>query len=317
MTTSLVSVVLPVYNGERYLREAIESVLRQSLSDFTLYICDDASNDHSREIIRSFQDERIIFLTNETNAGLFPTLNKLVQCASSPLVKLWAQDDLMMPTCLEEMVALHRRLPSLAMSYCAYDEIDTEGNLIKLTKWDNTPEEISPSLATQIMFYYGSITGNISNVLLNTVVLEKIGYFREDMKVSGDFEMWVRICEQHYIGRVKKALIFLRSHEGQFSRQNTSILEFAYENESIRETLASRLDPKEKGFAIRYEKRNHYVNLCHLALRCVLKRDFYKATQLFSIISTRHSVPEILFWWLATVNGRYWALRPALETPID
>lgn len=311
-----VAVILPVYNGERYLRQAIDSVLAQTFTNFEFYICDDCSKDSSIEIIESYKDDKITFLRNNNNQGLFSTLNRMIRETGAPLVKLWAQDDIMKSNCLEEMVKLHNQHPEIGMSYCAYDTIDDTGNVIKPTKKDNTPTIIKPLLANQIMFHYGSITGNIANVMLARTVLDELGSFREDMKVSGDYEMWVRICGKYTIGRVKEPLIFLRDHDDQFSRAISSRLKFAVENEPIRKELFDRLPEQEKRPAKRYEKRFYYVNLLHIAIRSALIRDFKTTFGLLSVIKNKYFVIEIFVLWLVTLNHRLFRQAPNLSEEI-
>ena len=81
------SIVLPVYNGERYLRQAIDSVLAQSYGDFDLLICNDASTDNSAEIIESYRDRRITVSHHRTNVGLFKTLNRAIAQTSGEWVR--------------------------------------------------------------------------------------------------------------------------------------------------------------------------------------------------------------------------------------
>ena len=92
-----IAVVLPVYNGMKYLRESVQSVLTQSLQDFDFLICDDHSTDGSWEYLQQLQDARIQLFRNEANRGLFPTLNFLSRKAERDIIKLWSQDDIIEP----------------------------------------------------------------------------------------------------------------------------------------------------------------------------------------------------------------------------
>jgi len=308
MSSPAITVILPIYNGADYLHKSIQSVLNQTFTDFEFLICDDGSRDKSLEISRSFQDDRIRIMVNEQNKGLFFTLNKLIKSSISPLIKLWSQDDIMRPSCLEDMKALHDRLPDIAMSYCAYDVIDEQGKLTAKTKHDTTPELILPQLASSIMFYHGSITGNIANVMLKRIILEKIGGFDESLKVSGDFDLWVRITEHHAIGRVKDPLIDLRNHAQQFSRLMTSMIHFAVENEPIIDTLYSRIPAEQKTLAREYRRRHHYVLLFHGAVYALAHRDIKTSGQILQIISKRESPTRIFLIWLLSINGRFFQI---------
>src|SRR5690606_41785757 len=86
MKKPLLSVLMPVYNAEKFLREAMESILNQSFTDFEFLIVDDGSTDSSPEIIRSFSDPRIRLYKNEINLGIAPILNCGVDLAEAVLI---------------------------------------------------------------------------------------------------------------------------------------------------------------------------------------------------------------------------------------
>ena len=110
-----VSVVMKVYNGERFLREAVDSVLAQTYPDFELVIIDDGSTDHSEEIIRSYQDDRIHFLQNEKNMGLCATQNKVIAAARGKYIAVMDCDDISYPNRLMEQVAYLDEHPETMM----------------------------------------------------------------------------------------------------------------------------------------------------------------------------------------------------------
>lgn len=216
---SEIVIVLPVYNGGGYLPLSVESVLTQSLQDFEFYILDDCSSDESWTYLTTLQDKRIRLFRNEKNKGLFYNLNFLINNSTAPLIKLWSQDDIMYPQCLEKTVAFHKKHPHIGFSYSERHYIDDAGTLMPREVTDRTPEIVPTPLHSRIAFYTGSIAGNIANVTLSRFAVNKVGLFREDMKISGDFDMWVRLARDHNIGFLKEPLIQLRDHKNQLSRQ--------------------------------------------------------------------------------------------------
>src|SRR5262249_51144628 len=113
-----ISIVLPLYNGERHVAEAIQSVLSQTFGDFELLVCDDGSSDATASIAATFDDPRIRRMANARNLGLFPTLNRLVAEARGRYVRFWSQDDRMKPDCLAVEMAFWRAHPNLGLTYC-------------------------------------------------------------------------------------------------------------------------------------------------------------------------------------------------------
>lgn len=305
-----VSVIFPVYNGQRYLRKAIESVLGQTYNEFTLLICDDCSTDNSLEIIQSYADHRIKLLQNSVNRGLFPTLNRLIQATETEYIRIFAQDDIMKPDCLAREILFHQQHPEIGMSYCHRDTIDREGNVILYAPEDNTPDVVSPDLGNQISFYYGSMPGNIANVMLKRSVLNEVGLFREDMKVSGDFEMWVRIMGKYPIGFIRESLIYLRSHQGQFSRKKGINVIFIKEDQEIFATLTERLPSQIKPHALAYRQRHHYTQYIHHIFRCLLAGDWQTAVKTYQAVSQLDNVLVLIWWWVVTGNSRWLRKSP-------
>src|SRR5215212_7675082 len=96
------SVLMPVYNAEKFLREAIDSILSQSFTDFEFIIINDGSTDSSCDIIRSYEDKRIVFVENEKNLGITATLNKGIKLAACELIARMDSDDISYPERLQK-----------------------------------------------------------------------------------------------------------------------------------------------------------------------------------------------------------------------
>ena len=113
----LVSVIMPVYNGEKWLAEAIESILAQTFSDFEFLIVDDGSGDRSAEIIRSYElsDERIRFIQLESNVGKAVAKNHAMKEAKGEYFTFMDCDDLCAPERLEKQVSAMRANPEIGV----------------------------------------------------------------------------------------------------------------------------------------------------------------------------------------------------------
>lgn len=319
MNVPKISVILPVYNGEAYLRESLESVLLQTYKNFDFIICDDDSKDNSVKIIESYQDERIKFLKNQTNQGLFKTLNILIAEANSEYIRIWTQDDIMKPECLEQEIEFHQRHSEIGMTYCRRDPIDEHSQVISYILKDDTPDIISADLANQISFYHGSMPGNIATVMLKKSVLNNVGLFREDMIVAGDFEMWVRIMEHYPIGYIHQSLIKLRSHSAQFSRWRGINVVFMRENREIFATLMKRLPPELLNHAQQYMRWHHHTQYVHYMFRSLLAGDLETAVKSFQEITKFENIFTLTYLWLMTGNRRWWKKEPKylLKTQIE
>ena len=124
-----VTVGLPVYNGERYLAEAIDSLLTQTFTDFELIICDNASTDRTEAIGREYaaRDSRVRYCRNRVNIGLYPNFNLVRGMARGEFFKWLAHDDVCSPTYLERCVEALDAAPGASMAYTRATAIGPDG----------------------------------------------------------------------------------------------------------------------------------------------------------------------------------------------
>lgn len=260
----LISVILTVYNGGEYLKKSVESVLKQDMPEFEFLVLDDCSTDDTYKWLQGVKDDRVKLFRNETNKGLFPNLNFLIEQSNSPLIKLWSHDDIMFPFCLSAIVDFHQQHPNIGFSYSAREMIDENGKSKENNVVDNTPEIISTELHARIAYYTGSIAGNIANVCIRKTALDKVGLFKEHMKISADFDMWVRLAAFYETGFIREKLIKLRDHSGQLSRDEKYYLLHVREDLEVYTYLNSYVsdDLKQEGRAImRDHKLVYYYTL--------------------------------------------------------
>lgn len=274
MAQPMISVVLPVYNGGGYLKQSLESVLNQNFSEFELLIIDDCSTDGSLAYLQSIQDPRVSLFKNEDNRGLFFNLNFLISQSQSPLIKLWAQDDIMYPQCLNSFVAFHKQYPGIGFSYSGRDMIDEAGVIKENNVVDNTPSIISTELHAKIAYYTGSIAGNIANVCINKKALDKVGLFNEGMKISADFDMWVRLAKEHETGFIREKLIQLREHDKQLSRNEKYYINHVKEDLQVYRFLDSYVMPQQKKQGLKLMRNHKLVFYYTLMIKSLFRRKF-------------------------------------------
>jgi len=317
MSIPNISIILPVFNSEKYLHESIGSLLAQSYRDFEIIIWDDGSTDTTPKIIANYCDSRIKIFRNATNQGLFKTLNLAINKAQAKSIRLWSYDDIMKPRCLQREIEFHQQHPEIGMSYCARDIIDRSGKVLMNAPEDKTPEIIFPALAAQIMFYYGSIAGNISTVMMKKKVLDDIGLFREDMQQSADFDMWVRISAKFPIGFIRASLIYLRQHIDQFSRLKGMGAIFIKEDKEVVRELMKRLPPQILNYAKVYNRWHRYLQYVHYMMRCLASRDFKTAVKVYKEIQSMDNLFLLIGFWFISANGRWFKKRPRFVEPIS
>jgi glycosyltransferase involved in cell wall biosynthesis len=198
MNEPRVSVVMSVFNDERYILDAVESILNQTFRDFEFVIINDGSNDKTGEILSSFQDERIR-LFDQANQGLTPSLNRGLALARGAYIARMDGDDLSDPTRLEkEVLFLDRNRDVGLVGTFAY-RIDEQGRRIGLYTYKTTYEEIRENLWVDCPFCH-------SSVLFRKTCIERIGAYREKVGPAEDYDLWFRITEQFAAANIPEPL---------------------------------------------------------------------------------------------------------------
>jgi glycosyltransferase involved in cell wall biosynthesis len=208
-TKPITSVLLPVYNGETYLRTAIESILKQTFTDFEFIIINDGSSDKSEEIILSFKDKRIRYIRNEKNLGIIQTLNKGLALSNGKYIVRMDADDISMPKRIEKQVAFmdeHRDIGVAGSQYYSFSDT-------KLTKvYTYTESEVLRSL---LMFK--SCLCHPAVIIRKSVLAENNIKYDERYKHAEDYDFWVQISKISKLSNVKEFLLKYRSHDKQGS----------------------------------------------------------------------------------------------------
>ena len=153
------TVLMPVYNGTRYLREAIDSILKQTFEDFEFLIVDDASTDESAHVVLSYSDDRIRFVQNESNVGQVRCQNIGLGLARGRYIARLDQDDSSLSTRLERQVAVMDSDPRLAVVGTWMSKVDEHGHEIGLWlgKVDDYADYLFTSLTNSLPLYHPSV----------------------------------------------------------------------------------------------------------------------------------------------------------------
>lgn len=202
-----ITVVIPVYNRDQYVGEAIKSILAQTFTDFELLVIDDGSTDQSREVVRSYHDPRVRLECNETNEGIPKTRNTGLRLARGEYLAFLDSDDWAYPERLAKQVAFLDRHPDYAAVGAWIDRMDDEGRALKRIK----RKPVSPDeIAAQRLFQSG-IENSAS--MARTVVLREYG-LREEYDLSEDFDLWARIAAKYKLAALPEILVRRRRHGG-------------------------------------------------------------------------------------------------------
>ena len=208
-----ISIVLPAYNCESFLKEAIESILNQTFKDFELIIINDGSTDKTEDVIKSFSDPRIIYLKNEKNSGLVYTLNKGIDIAKGKYIARMDGDDIALPARLVKQKAILDEYPDIVVAASTITFInekkESEGNWL-LDRKTIHPFEIRKHLPYENCIAHPS-------VMIRSQILKELKY-KSYQKNIEDYDLWLRIISKGYsIMKTEESQLLYRIHDSSIT----------------------------------------------------------------------------------------------------
>jgi len=223
-----VSVLMSVYNGEEYLRVAIESILNQTFSDFEYIIINDCSTDGSREIILSYNDPRIRLIDNVSNQGLTKSLNIGIDAALGEYIARMDADDISLPDRFKKQIEFLHKNPETAMVGSSAIYVDETGKELHTVN-----VYIPPDLILARLFF--------GNVFVHTSVMGKSNLFKKfkyDVSLlhAQDYYLWSQIAFENKVANIEEPLVKYRVHN-----QSISVSKFEKQESFVKKTFAFHL----------------------------------------------------------------------------
>ncbi|MFM7428015.1 MAG: glycosyltransferase family 2 protein, partial [Elainella sp.] len=210
----LISVLMPVYNAQRYLPRAVESILHQSLGDFEFLILDDGSTDRSLAILQRYaqQDARIRLLSR-ANRGLVVSLNQLLELAQGELIARMDADDIALPDRFAQQVAFLQQHPQVVCVGGAQDWIDEAGRILL------RHPEAEQNAEIQELALTGRTPINHPSALIRTAALRQVGGYDAAFYPAEDLDLWLRLGEIGELANLKATVLQYRQHSQSISEQ--------------------------------------------------------------------------------------------------
>lgn len=213
-----VSVVMPVYNGEAYLGEAVESILGQTYGDLELVVVDDCSQDGSGAILDQYTDDRLVRARNAQRLGIAGTRNRGADLARGEFIAVMDQDDVSRPERLATEVRFLDEHPELEAVGTWVTLIDGAGRPVGEWRHPTEPEQVRRDLR---------IKGCIANgsAMIRSEALRRLGGYRA-IPIVDDYDFWLRLTQERAcIANIPEFLFLYRVHERQTIRKNAEAAE--------------------------------------------------------------------------------------------
>ncbi len=222
----MISVIMPVYNGEKYLQESINSILNQTYKYFEFIILNDGSSDKTEEIILSYNDPRIVYVKNETNLEIVKTLNKGISLAKGKYIARMDADDISLPKRFE--VQLNFLENNSSISICG-SWIETFGYQKKLWKSPISHDEIKARLLLNSSIFHPT-------VMIKKAVFHQFLY-EQEYKKAEDYALWVKAIDSFKFHNIPEVLLRYRIHNNQ-----TNVIEQRVIAKEIRTIMLNKID---------------------------------------------------------------------------
>ncbi len=220
MSSPVLSVIMPVYNAEKYVYEAIDSILKQTFADFEFLIFDDCSTDSSREIILSFRDSRIRLFTSPVNTGYVKHLNDGLVKAKGQYIARMDADDIAAPDRLIEQLHYLNQHQQVAACGSWIEYIGSKSGVLEYPI-----EHID--IVTQL-FLFGNAIAHPAVMLRKSVLMDRRLSYDASLEPAEDYELWNQIAAVADLHNLPKVLLKYRVHD-----RNESVVKKVLQDKAV------------------------------------------------------------------------------------
>jgi len=206
-----ITAIIPVYNAEYFLKPAIDSILNQTFKDFELLAINDGSTDSSLEILTSFKDSRLKIINNDKNRGIIYTLNRGINEAKGKYIARMDADDIALPERLALQVDYLEKNPNVVLLGGCAEVINQRGKVFDTLTIPLTHKDILNNIFSSNCFIHPS-------VMFHKSVAQRLGAYDTNAQHAEDYDLWLRIIQEHQVANLPQPLIQYRVHPDQISQ---------------------------------------------------------------------------------------------------
>lgn len=266
----LVSVIIPAYNHEKYIKKCLESIINQTYSNLEILVEDDCSTDNTKEIIKEIKDKRIKKFYSKENKGVVNIVNELLDKCTGKYIAVIGSDDIWYPTKIEEQIQIFKENPKLGAVFTEADLIDENGT--KYKKSDKFDENVfnytnmTSSKRLRLFYEKGNHLCHPSSIITKKV-FKDIGYYNRGFRQLHDYEYWTRLLQKYEIYIINKRLMGYRreiNNDNSISSGKTSdIIRMYNELFQINNNMILNIPNKKliEGFSDIFKNKTSNTNL--------------------------------------------------------
>jgi glycosyltransferase involved in cell wall biosynthesis len=210
MNNSLVTVLMPVYNGQAYLKEAIDSILSQTYKNFEFLIINDGSTDDSVKIINSYQDKRIRLINLSYNQGIIAALNRGLEESKGEYIARMDSDDISLPNRLDLQVSFMEKNKNIGISGGA---IKAFGATNAYWKRPKCHEEIMALMLFETGLFHPTV------IMRSSIIKSNNLFYNKEFIHAEDYDFWINCSKHTRLANISQTLIYYRVHSGSIMRK--------------------------------------------------------------------------------------------------
>ena len=262
---------MAVYNGERFLQQAIDSILEQTFTDFEFVIVDDGSTDSTWRILQEYaeEDARVVLLRSQTNQGLAKSLNRGLKIARGEYIARMDADDVSLPERLGVQASFLDDHAQAGIVGSAIKVIGADGAYLKTIRHPVSHNFILWNLCFHTPLAHPS-------VMLRKDVVDWVGGYNDDLAVNQDRDLWQRLSSVTRFANLPEALLLFRRHDRSITKQFGEIQ--ARNSARAGQRMMSQVLGRAVSYQICYNMRRHRFETADEAVQAVnLIRDLYNA----------------------------------------
>ena len=266
----LVSVIIPAYNAEKFICDALDSVLAQTYSNLEIILVDDGSIDNTKDLVLTYGN-KVLYSYQSNSGGCSKPRNEGIKRSRGQLICVFDADDIMLPHRVEDQVRCLREYPAVGMvisDYQNFDDVTVETTthfetcekLKTLLRRADLPEVLllNPDLSTSLMLAENFLSAG--GPMYRREVFDSVGGYDENLNASEDFEFHYRVASASVIGVLNKVGFRRRLHDSNMTRNSENILHFKI---ASRQKLLARETYYQNRRALRRMIGDLYQNLAY------------------------------------------------------
>lgn len=215
MVKPLVSVLMPLYNNEKYVKEAVQSILKQTFNDFEVIIINDGSTDRSSKIAKAFKDKRIRVIDHKKNLGIVKSLNQGIKTAKGKYIIRMDSDDISRPNRFKRQITYMEAHPETIVCASWIRVFGTEKTYI----W-KTPTDHNDIMARSL---FETPIAHPSVILRREALIKNRLFFDEKYLYAEDYELWTRVGKVGRLATIPQVLLDYRTHPQQTASQKNKL----------------------------------------------------------------------------------------------